>query len=192
VGLRNLPPGVVAQFTFRIFLQKVFARMNRFHRCSLVAVCFVSLSAHLTLAQDSPAPAAQAARPPRGPRPNPTNIKALPKSITGDEVIKLMRQYEGDLGVDCEYCHARNPETKRNDFPSDANPVKDKARMMIRMTDDLNTKYLAQLSDRKSTDPVTCGTCHRGMSHPEVFVPKPREHGNPPPGATPQPSTPPQ
>jgi hypothetical protein len=147
------------------------------------------------LAQDTPAPAAQTARPPRGPRPNPTNIKALPKNITGDEVIKVMRQYEGDLGVDCEFCHVRNPETKRNDFPSDANPIKNKARLMIKMTDDLNAKYLAQLSGHKSTDPITCGTCHRGMSHPEVFVPRPRERGNPPPGApgaTPQPATPQQ
>jgi hypothetical protein len=156
-------------------------------------VCVASLSAHIAFAQDSPAaaPAAQTAtpRPPRGPRPNPTNIKALPKNITGDEVIKVMHQYEGDLGVDCAFCHARNPETKRNDFPSDANPVKDKARLMIKMTDDLNAKYLAQLSDHKSTDPITCGTCHRGMSHPEVFVPKPE---NRPPAATPPPSTPPQ
>ena len=89
-----------------------------------------------------------------------------------------MHQYEGDLGVECEFCHARNPETKRNDFPSDANPVKETARAMIRMTDDLNTKFLAQLSDRKTTDPITCGTCHRGMSHPAVFVPKPQNHGN--------------
>ena len=164
--------------------------MNRFRRCSLVVVCFVSLSAHLTFAQEPPNPA-QNARP-RGPRPNPTNIKVLPKNITGDEVIKLMRQYEGDLGVECEYCHARNPETKRNDFPSDANPVKEKARIMIMMTDDLNGKYLAQLSDRKSTDPITCGTCHRGMARPEVFVPKPREPGNHPPAATPPAATPPQ
>jgi hypothetical protein len=169
------------------------ATMNRFrfHRRSLAVVCAVSLSAHLTLAQESPAPATQAARPPRGPRPNPTNIKVLPKNITGDAVIKVMHQYEGDLGVDCGFCHARNPETKRNDFPSDANPVKDTARMMIRMTDDLNTKYLTQLEDRRTADPITCGTCHRGMSHPEPFVPKAREQGNPPPAAAP-PSTPPQ
>ena len=89
-----------------------------------------------------------------------------------------MHQYEGDLGVECEFCHARNPETRKNDFPSDANPVKDKARLMIKMTDDLNTKFLAQLSDHKSTDAVTCGTCHRGMAHPEPFVPKPHEQGN--------------
>ena len=162
--------------------------MNRFLRCSLV-VCSVSFSAYFAFAQDTPAaaPSPQAAQRPRGPRPNPTNIKVLPKDITGDQVIKLMRQYEGELGVECEYCHARNPETKRNDFPSDANPVKDKARIMIKMTDDLNAKYLTQLSDHKSTDLITCGTCHRGMSHPEVFVPKPREQGNRPPA----PSTPP-
>ncbi len=125
----------------------------------------------------------------RGPRPNPTNIKVLPKEITGDDVIKLMRQYEGELGVECEFCHARNPETKRNDFASDANPVKEKARMMIKMTDDLNEKYLAELVDHKSTGSVTCGTCHRGMSHPETFIPKTRE--NRPPGAQSQSPTPP-
>jgi len=102
-----------------------------------------------------------------------------------------MHQYEDDLGVECEYCHARNPETRHNDFPSDANPVKDKARLMIKLTDEINTKYLAQLSDRKSNDPMTCGTCHRGMAHPEVFVAKQHEQGNRPPAAPTAPSTPP-
>ena len=49
-----------------------------------------------------------------------------------------MHSYEGALGVECEFCHARNPETKRNDFASDANPVKDKARLMIKMTATIN------------------------------------------------------
>jgi hypothetical protein len=111
--------------------------------------------------------------------------------MTGDDVVKLMHQYEGDLGVECEFCHARNPETHRNDFPSDANPVKDTARAMIKMTDDLNAKYLAQLSNRKSTDPITCGTCHRGMSHPEVFFPRRQDPANRPPAATPPSSPPP-
>ncbi len=101
-----------------------------------------------------------------------------------------MREYEGQLGVDCEFCHARNPETKRNDFPSDANPVKERARVMIRMTDDLNTKYLAELSKRETSDPITCGTCHRGVSHPELFVPRKQERGNRPPEVTPATSTP--
>ena len=164
--------------------------MNRFLRYAILALCSVSLSAHLVSAQDSPAsPAAPTARPPRGPRPNPTNLKALPKDITGDAVIKLMHQYEGDLGVECEFCHARNPETHRNDFASDANPMKDTARIMIKMTDDLNAKYLTQIiGDHKPENPITCGTCHRGMSHPEPFVPKPQERGNHTPAAPAQPS----
>jgi hypothetical protein len=151
--------------------------MNRFLRSSLVIVCLAPLSAPLVLAQDAPA-AAHAPQPPRGPRPKPTNIKALPANITGDDVMTLMHGFEGDLGVECEFCHAKNPETKRNDFPSDANPVKETARAMIRMTTDLNTKFLAQLSDRKTTDPITCGTCHQGMAHPAVFVPKPHNHNH--------------
>jgi hypothetical protein len=100
-----------------------------------------------------------------------------------------MHQYEGDLGVECEFCHARNPETHRNDFPSDANPMKDTARIMIKMTDDLNVKYLTQvIGDHKPENPITCGTCHRGMSHPEVFVPKPHERANPQPAAPAKPS----
>ena len=46
--------------------------------------------------------------------------------MTGDDVIKVMRQFTGDLGVECGFCHASNPETKRIDFASDANPVKEK------------------------------------------------------------------
>lgn len=139
------------------------------------------------MAQDGPtaAPAQGQGQRPRGPRPKPTNLKVLPATLSGDDVVKIMRQYTGDLGVECEFCHARNPETKRNDFPSDANPVKDSARAMIRMTDDLNAKYLAQLTKRETKDPITCGTCHRGMSHPEVFVPTRQERANRPPEAAP-------
>jgi hypothetical protein len=165
--------------------------MNGFVRHSLLVVCMASLSGRIVSAQDSPAPTPQTqmAGQRRGPRPSPTNLKALPKDMTGDEVIKIMRQYEVDLGVECKFCHTRNPETRRIDFASDANPVKDKARVMIKMTDDLNAKYLAQLSDHRSADVVTCGTCHRGMSHPKAFVPKPRE--NRPAGVPSQPSAPP-
>jgi hypothetical protein len=93
-----------------------------------------------------------------------------------------MHQYEADLGVNCEFCHtAPDPVTHRADRASDANPVKEKARLMIQMTADLNTKYLAQLPDRHEADPVTCGTCHRGEKHPSVFAPAPRADANRPP-----------
>jgi hypothetical protein len=126
---------------------------------------------------------------PRGPRPKPTNIQALPKDISGDDVIKLMHAYEQELGVECEYCHAVNPDTHRIIAASDANPKKDKARTMIRMTDEINTKYLAELGTepgKPAPAPVTCGTCHRGAAHPAEFVLKPeRGPGGPPPSAAP-------
>ncbi|MGD0798708.1 MAG: c-type cytochrome [Acidobacteriaceae bacterium] len=110
----------------------------------------------------------------------PKNLKVLPANA---DLRAIMRQYEGALGVECEYCHApADPVTHRADRASDANPEKDKARAMIRMTDDLNTKYLAQLPWRTDTDVVSCGTCHRGQKHPPAFVPTPRQPGSGPGG----------
>ena len=122
--------------------------------------------------------------------PAPTNLKVLPKDTTGPQVISIMRNFTGDLGVECSYCHARDSATGRPDFASDANPMKDRARVMMKMTNAINTEYLTQLTDPKPGNPVACGTCHRGMAKPEVFVPAPRERrGNPPaPSNTPQPS----
>jgi hypothetical protein len=94
-----------------------------------------------------------------------------------------MRQYEGDLGVNCGFCHAQDPATKRTNFASDANPMKDTARFMITMTADLNT-HLDTMPGKMYADPVTCGTCHRGEKHPSVFVP-------PPPAPRPAAATPP-
>jgi hypothetical protein len=128
----------------------------------------------------------------RRPAPTPTNLKVLPKDTTGEQVRTIMRGYEKDLGVECEYCHAKDPATGRNNFPSDANPKKDVARIMMKMTANINTEYLTQLTDPKPGNPVTCSTCHRGMAKPSVFVPpppKPREGPPGPPAAAP--TTPP-
>jgi hypothetical protein len=149
--------------------------------CSLLVFSAALATTVPVLAQGAP-PAASAG----GARPAPpplTNIKALPKDISRDDLLKLMREYVGDLGVDCNFCHAQDPTTHRYDMASDANPMKDKARVMIAMTDAINTKYLAQLADHKDTDaPATCGTCHRGASVPTAFVPAPRQ---PRPAGTP-------
>jgi len=155
----------------------------------LLVLAAALLSASLAVSQTPDAPAA-APRPqqPRGPRPAPTNLKALPKNTTGDQVLVYMRQYTGDLGVECEFCHAQNPDTKRLDAASDANPVKESARYMITMTAELNEKWLADMPNRMGADPITCGTCHRGAKHPSVFVPTPRQQAPRPPAATPPPT----
>lgn len=171
--------------------------MTYLRLCSLL-VCGAALTAAVPVfAQNAPpAPNAQPGAPgqPRGPQPALTNIKALPKDISREDLIKLMRQYEGDLGVECEFCHAQNPTTHRNDFVSDANPLKETARFMIAMTADLNTKYIDEMPSRRYADPITCGTCHRGESHPSIFVPKPRpQQGGPrpaPPASAPPPAAP--
>lgn len=108
--------------------------------------------------------------------PAPTNLKVLPKDMTGQQVVAIMRQFEGYLGVECTYCHAKDPATGHPNFASDANPMKDRARVMMKMTHAINTEYLTQLTDPKPENPVTCGTCHRGMSTPAVFTPKHEEH----------------
>jgi hypothetical protein len=163
--------------------------MNRFLRYCVPVLCAGLISVTSAAAQNAPAaePPAQGARPTPPPY-KPKNLKVLPDNT---DLRKVMRAYSGDLGVDCEFCHtAPDPVTHRADRSSDANPVKDTARYMIQMTDDLNSKYLAQMPDRRYADPITCGTCHRGEKHPSIFVPPPRQEGNRPPAGAP-PATPP-
>jgi hypothetical protein len=96
----------------------------------------------------------------------------LPKDISPDALDKLMHRYREQLGVPCGYCHEENRETRQIDFASDENPVKQTARFMISMTSDINNKYLAQLGDRRYSEPISCANCHRGQIEPPNFEPK--------------------
>lgn len=114
-------------------------------------------------------------------RPKPTNLQVLPKDISSQDLIATMRGYEHAMGVECSFCHARNPQTHQIDFASDANPHKNTARIMMRMVNEINTKYLATADGDAPADErqVTCGTCHRGMSMPPPFVPSNRQEHRP-------------
>jgi hypothetical protein len=101
--------------------------------------------------------------------PKPTNLKVLPKDMSGDDVDRLMHRYRQYLGVPCGYCHEENSQTKEIDYASDENPIKETARFMISMTSDINMKYLAQLGDRRYAEPLTCGNCHQGQVQPPTF-----------------------
>jgi len=165
--------------------------------CALLVFSAGLATAVPVLAQGPPPGGAPGAGPGGGarqPQPPPSNLKVLPKDTSRADLIKLMGQFRGDLGVQCTFCHAQDATTKRTDFASDANPLKDTARFMITMTADLNNKYLENLPGRRYADPITCGTCHRGESHPSVFVaPQPARPaggpggpgGPPPAGAQP-------
>lgn len=115
--------------------------------------------------------------------PKPTNLKVLPKNISSKDLLATMHGFTGGLGVHCNFCHEEDSATHHLNFASDAKPEKKTARIMMRMTENINGKYLAMLPKHDEMEKVSCGTCHRGSSTPKEFVPPPEEHGPPPPPA---------
>jgi hypothetical protein len=123
------------------------------------------------------------------------NLKVLPKNLTNKQLDHIMDDWSHSLGVRCSFCHARNEETKKMDFASDAKPEKEMAREMFKMTATINKKYFKAGKDSTGMimyTGVNCYTCHQGKEHPEVVdAPSPKRMG-PPPGSMPAPGTPPQ
>ena len=164
--------------------------MPRISAAALAAALLFASSIAIAAAQNAaPAPQPGQGHAPRRPMPKPTNLQVLPKDIAVPDLLAMMRGFTGALGVECEFCHVRDPQTHRPNFASDANPDKAIARTMILMTREINVKYLSQVQDPDATPAektVTCGTCHRGNSMPTPFAPPPAmgEHQG-------QPATPP-
>ncbi len=112
--------------------------------------------------------------------PAPTNLKVLPKDLTGEQVHEIMEQWEAALGGHCGTCHTPDPKNigpngrPRLNFADDSKDEKATARKMYQMVEEINEKYISKIDS--SGDPVTCGTCHRGHLGPQPFVPAPEEH----------------
>ncbi|WP_419701844.1 c-type cytochrome [Mucilaginibacter sp. NFX135] len=120
------------------------------------------------------------------------NLKVLPKNITGDNLHKVMEEWEHSLGVHCNFCHVRNDETKKMDWASDAKPEKEMARDMFKMMNKINQKYFHAKKDSLGMvmqSGINCNTCHRGTAHPEVVIPAGGAPGGMPPGGQPAPAT---
>lgn len=101
------------------------------------------------------------------------NIKVLPSDWSYQQVDHLMDEFKAELGVKCNYCHAPSKEDpKKMDMTSDDNKVKDIARDMIKMTDEINKKFIASIPhpDTVKVQAVTCNTCHRGQAKPKAEV----------------------
>jgi hypothetical protein len=127
----------------------------------------------------------------QGPPPKFENLKVLPKKISGPQLHEVMDMWATSLGVHCNFCHARNDQTNKMDFASDAKPEKEAARHMFLMAGKINKKFFNAQKDSLGMmmeSSVNCYTCHRGSAHPEVKLPE-RQHG-PPPGGTPPPPPP--
>ncbi len=98
------------------------------------------------------------------------NLRVLPKNISSKKLSEIMvDEFQDDLGVSCNFCHAENKDTHRPDYASDEKPEKQIARAMMRMTIGINKKYfeLRHPMIGDSTLAVTCNTCHHGNPHPD-------------------------
>lgn len=86
------------------------------------------------------------------------------------EVIGMMRSFAAQLGVRCQFCHLgeEGMPLEQFDFARDEKRTKLVAREMMRMVQEVNRR-VDSLPGRPAgvaALPVTCGTCHRGVSRP--------------------------
>jgi photosynthetic reaction center cytochrome c subunit len=135
---------------------------NRFRAVVSLATVFIAACAAIRQ---------QRAQAPRADNLEFHNLRVLPANITHDELITTMRGFARSLGVKCNHCHVENPpESKEQfNFPLDAKPEKNVARMMIRMVGTINGNYISRINPPAPS--VTCFTCHRGKTIPETSAP---------------------
>ncbi|HOZ84422.1 MAG TPA: c-type cytochrome [Niabella sp.] len=99
------------------------------------------------------------------------NLKVLPADITNERLDSIMETYSKGLGVTCDFCHileVKGEDTAVN-FASDANPAKEVARTMIRLTMDINKNYFNfdTTIHPAYLNKVGCFTCHKGDAYPQ-------------------------
>ena len=98
------------------------------------------------------------------------NLQHFPADMAREALVQRMREFSFALGVRCQHCHAGGDGVSLEgvDFSSDAKPAKNKARAMLRMTDQVNRTLLPQVPSRAEPRvQVDCVTCHRGLPLPK-------------------------
>jgi len=155
-------------------------------RHAVAAIGVVVLAATMAAAQQPPAEG----RGQRGAAPAepPKNLQVLPKDMSREQVIMIMRNVAQSLGVQCGYCHTFvAPGDPTNDFASDSKQPKLTARVMMRMTNQINQTLASEITS-KPADQLTrvqCATCHRGQPIPKVEAPAAAPRGGAPGGGAP-------
>ena len=136
-------------------------------RKRLAFVTFLLFTACTAIQQQKAAP----------PRSEFRNLQVFPQDIPREQLIDAMRGFTRALGVKCGECHvvtATEPK-QEFDFPSDAKPEKNIARTMLRMTMNINNRWITALPQEpdEPRQNVSCWTCHRGKKEPEPPPPPP-------------------
>ena len=97
------------------------------------------------------------------------NLKVLPKDISDQKLDSIMQTYNKALGVKCNFCHVPVKNmTDSLDYASDAEPMKEEARKMMRMTIYINKThfYFDSTTRPEYLNVITCKTCHQGEPFP--------------------------
>jgi hypothetical protein len=96
------------------------------------------------------------------------NTKVIPHNTPVTQVLGLMRNISGDLGVRCQFCHVgkEGQPLAQFDFASDEKRTKLVGRQMMLMLQEINRR-LDTIPTRSTPGlQATCATCHRGLSRP--------------------------
>jgi photosynthetic reaction center cytochrome c subunit len=75
--------------------------------------------------------------------------------------MTIMSFMSASLGVDCTYCHVEGA------FEKDDKPTKQKARVMLNMVTNVGKQFY------EKGNRISCNTCHRGKTKPEINPPPP-------------------
>ncbi len=98
------------------------------------------------------------------------NVRVIPRNTPVQQVIGMMRNFSGELGVRCQFCHVgeEGMPLARFDFVSDQKRAKQVARQMMLMVQEINRRVdtLPQRPEGLAALQVSCETCHRGVSRP--------------------------
>ncbi|HWC73337.1 MAG TPA: c-type cytochrome [Gemmatimonadales bacterium] len=106
------------------------------------------------------------------------NVKVIPKNTPVMQVVGMMRNFAGALGVRCPFCHVgqEGQPLASFDFAKDEKRTKLTARQMMRMVEEINRRIdtlphdhdhdQANQPPSHDTLHVTCNTCHRGVNRP--------------------------
>ncbi|MEP6744607.1 MAG: c-type cytochrome [Gemmatimonadota bacterium] len=96
------------------------------------------------------------------------NTQVIPHNTPVIQVVGMMRNFAGDLGVRCQFCHVgeEGMPLERFDFAKDQKRTKLVPRQMMWMVAEINRR-VDTLPDRPTPGVrVTCRTCHHGVSRP--------------------------
>jgi hypothetical protein len=100
------------------------------------------------------------------------NTQVIPHTTPVIQVVGQMRNIASWLGVRCQYCHVgeEGQPLEQFNFTSDEKRTKVIARQMMLMVREINRRLDTLPQRGTPAIPVTCQTCHRGVSRPAALA----------------------